>query len=701
MATIQPQKSSDVQLQVPVFQPAPTQMNTMPYPVQFTGTALSNGVDGVIKGLQAGFQLRHQLADMPNETKRAQLAGRYIDEANQAMDDYHQGKYDPLMAGLRSDASGATGMDFSRVPDMPMRDIQLQAGKQDLQKGQQQLGIGQRQITAADLGNLQTAQNIQLAREHTDFEKWKAGQALQGGFGRGTNQPPPMPPDSVSPEAQKAAQIVGTGQTVATPSPPQPTNTPPFSIDDAESYYLTHYGNDATSVNWVHPQQNQPGYYVVSRKGKDPVSLYPSIMASDPGDWRPSSAQSQTPAAGAPPVPSWATNAPLGQGAQDQDLALEMGTFTDTPQAQQQRAQGSQPLPSVAVTGPQMPQAPVVQGQSSADDRPMLNLASFADTPNSARDRDPVEVRNGVKVYMDPYQNRKYIVSPGGGDKGELRFYDGDPSDKPTMIPNPTYDADQDIIKHAVAAGMDPQKMSRAQIITELSKQENAKLHNYVPEQKQKELDGMYGVMQAQVDLRDALHDLKPGEINVISEGWDNVKRKWGNLVGQQVDPNHTRVYQAYNQIKSAIRVAEDGKTLTPGEAQDLLAKVGSPSDSDFKQKMDKLASNLQDKYVLMTHGAQSAGYKVPDTTLDIANAIALQKEQRGEGKFSKKLIESNEKAAGVASADATSTAEPASNNSPIVIDPRNKEAAAAAYEKLAPKDRYINALDGKIYKKQ
>jgi hypothetical protein len=650
MATIQPQRSSDVQLQVPIFQPAPTQMNTMPYPVQFTGTGLSNAIDGVMKGLQAGFQLRHQIADMPNETKRAQLAGRYIDEANQAMDDYHQGKYNPLMAGLRSDATGATGMDFSRVPDMPMRDIQLQSGRQDLQKGQQQLGMGQRQVTAADLSNLQTAQNIQLAREHTDFEKWKAGQALQGGFGRATNEPPPQPPVSLSPEAQKAAQIVGTGQTV--PPPPAPvTNTPPFTIDEAKRYYSTHYGDDLKSVNWDYPKGDQPGKFIITRKDGATVPLHPEVMASDPGDQTKWKAAPQALPAAAPPTPE-----------QVQSMAQPVATGP----AAQPPVPPAVPkvLPQPSVTGASMP-APPVQGQPSADDRPMINLASFTDTPNSARDKEPVEVRNGVKVYFDPYQNRKYITSPGGGEKGELRFYDGDPSDRPTLIPNTNYDADQEIIKHAIAAGLDPQKMSRAQIIAELSKRVNAQNPNHVPPANQKELDGMYGVMQAQVDLRDALHDINPGEINVISEGWDNVKRKWGNVIGQQVDPNHTRVYQAYNQIRSAIRVAEDGKTLTPGEAQDLLAKVGSPSDSDFKQKMDKLASNLQDKYVKMVHGAQSVGYHVQDSDLDIANAIALEKEQRGEGKFSKKLIESNEKAAAGPSADANSASATAATPEP------------------------------------
>lgn len=683
MAAIQPQKSSDVQLQVPVFQPAPTQMNTMPYPVQFTGTGLSNAIDGALKGLQAGFQLRHQIADMPNETKRAQLAGRYIDEASKAMDDYHQGKYDPLMAGLKSDASGATGMDFSKVPDMPMRE--------------QQLGLGQRQITQADLSNLQTAQNIQLARELMDFEKWKSGQTLQGGFGRGTNQPPPMPPDSVSPEAQRAAQIVGVGKDVAAPTGAplqnQPTQdwTSPWSTDEARQYFKDNHGTNAVDATW----DWKNGKYDILLKDGTSVPQYPSVMKAHPGNWTPpqKDEESSAPMAVPPPTPEQVQNMaqPVATGHAARPLVPSVVANANV-------------LPQPTVTGASMP-APPMQGQALADDRPMLNLASFSDTPNSARDRDPVEVRNGVKVYMDPYQNRKYIVSPGGGEKGELRFYDGDPSDKPPiMIPNPTYDADQDIIKHAVAAGMDPQKMSRAQIITELSKQENAKLHNYVPEQKQKELDGMYGVMQAQVDLRDAMHDLKPGEINVISEGWDNVKRKWGNVVGQQVNPNHTRVYQAYNQIRSAIRVAEDGKTLTPGEAQDLLAKVGSPSDSDFKQKMDKLASNLQDKYVLMVHGAQNVGYKVPDTNLDIANAIALQKEQRGEGKFSKKLVESNEKSAQGSSTDANSatatgaTPEPSTGalDAPTTVV---HVTSKAQFDALPPKTVFIDSSGKKKMK--
>jgi hypothetical protein len=630
-------------------------MNTMPYPVQFTGTGLSNAIDGVMKGLQAGFQLRHQIADMPNETKRAQLAGRYIDEANQAMDDYHQGKYNPLMAGLRSDASGATGMDFSRVPDMPMRDIQLQAGRQDLQKGQQQLGMGQRQVTAADLSNLQTAQNIQLAREHTDFEKWKAGQALQGGFGRATNEPPPMPPASVSPEAQRAAQIVGTAQDVAAPTGApvqnQPTQdwTAPWSTDEARQYFKDNHGTNAVDATW----DWKNGKYDILLKDGTSVPQYPSVMKAHPGNWTPpqKEEESSAPMAVPPPTPE-----------QVQSMAQPVATGPVAQPAVPSVV--ANVLPQPMVTGASMP-APAAQGQASSDDRPMINLASFTDTPNSERDREPVEVRNGVKVYMDPYQNRKYIVSPGGGEKGELRFYDGDPSDKPKLIPNTNYDADQEIIKHAIAAGLDPQKMSRAQIIAELSKQVNAQHPNHLPPANQKELDSMYGVMQAQVDLRDAMHDLNPGEINVLSEGWDNVKRKWGNVIGQQVDPNHTRVYQAYNQIRSAIRVAEDGKTLTPGEAQDLLAKVGSPSDSDFKQKMDKLASNLQDKYVLMVHGAQQVGYKVPDTALEIANAIALEKEQRGEGKFSKKLIESNEKAAAGPSADANSASATAATPEP------------------------------------
>jgi hypothetical protein len=682
MATIQPQKSSDIQLQVPVFQPAPTQMNTMPYPVQFTGTGFSNAIDGVLKGLQAGFQFRHQLADMPNETKRAQLAGRYIDEANKAMDDYHQGKYDPLAAGLSSDASGATGMNFSRVPDMPMRDIQLQAGQQDLQKGQQQLGMGQRQITGADLSNLKSAQSIGLSREQMDFEKWKAGQALQGGFGRGTNQPPPMPPASVSPEAQKAAQIVGTGQTaVATPTPV--TNTPPFTIDEAKRYYATHYGDDLKSVNWDYPKGDQPGKFIITRKDGATVPLHPEVMASDPGDQSKWQAAPQAQPAAAPPTP-------------EQVQSMAQPVTTGSPAQPAVPSVVANVLPQPTVTGASMP-APPAQGQALSDDRPMLNLASFSDTPNSAKDREPVEVRNGVKVYMDPYQNRKYIVSPGGGEKGEFRFYEGDPPDKPPiMIPNQNYDADQEIIKHAIGAGMDPQKMSRAQIITGLSKIENAKLNNYVTPENQKELDGMYGVMQAQVDLRDALHDLKPGEINVISEGWDNVKRKWGNVVGQQVDPNHTRVYQAYNQIKSAIRVAEDGKTLTPGEAQDLLAKVGSPSDSDFKQKMDKLASNLQDKYVKMVHGAQGVGRRVEDSDLDIANAIALQKEQRGEGKFSKKLIESNQKAAAASSADATPEPSTGALNAPTtVVHVTSKE----QFDALPPNTVFIDSSGKKKMK--
>jgi hypothetical protein len=585
------------------------------------------------------------------------------------------------MAGLRSDASGATGMDFSRVPDMPMRDIQLQAGQQDLQKGQQQLGMGQRQATAADLANLQTSQNIQLAREHTDFEKWKAGQALQGGFGRGTNQPPPMPPASMSPEAQKAAQIVGTGQTVATPPPPV-TNTPPFTIDEAKRYYATHYGDDLKSVNWDYPKGDQPGKFIITRKDGATVPLHPEVMVSDPGDRSKWQAAPEAQPAAAPPTPDQVQSA-------TQPVATRPAAQPPVPSA------FAKVLPQPMVTGASMP-VPPAQGQASEDDRPMLNLASFTDTPNSERDREPVEVRNGVKVYMDPYRNRKYITSPGGGERGELRFYDGDPSDKPILIPNTSYDADQEIIKHAIAAGMDPQKMSRAQIIAELSKQVNAQHPNHLPEQNQKELNGMYGVMQAQVDLRDALHDIKPGEINVISEGWDNVKRKWGNVVGQQVDPKHTRVYQAYNQIRSAIRVAEDGKTLTPGEAQDLLAKVGSPSDSDFKQKMDKLASNLQDKYVLMVHGAQQVGYKVPDTTLDIANAIALQKEQRGEGKFSKKLIESNEKAEAGSSADAPPEPSTGAINAPTTVV---HVTSKAQFDALPPNTVFVDSSGKKKMK--
>jgi hypothetical protein len=729
MAVIQPQKSSDVQLQVPVFQPAPTQMNTMPYPVQFTGTALSNGIDGVLKGLQAGFQLRHQLADMPNEDKRAKLAGRYIDEANKAMDDYHQGKYDPLAAGLSSDASGATGMNFSKIPDLPMRNLQLQGGQMDLLRG----------ASAID------AQNAQTRLTNTEANlapyKYRTGlDALAGRPGPQVNDQAPasaltsaaqnlavngQPGQSVLPPLPVAggARVVQNGvpQNV-TPQAAQPTNTPPFSIDDAESYYLTHYGNDATSVNWVHPQSNQPGYYVVSRKGKDPVQLYPSIMASDPGDWRPSSAQSQTPAAGAPPVPSWATNAPLGQGAQDEDLAYETGPSTDTPQAQQ-RAQGAAmpPLPNNAV--PNLPAAnapapnkfappswPPGDPSGANGQQPPVGELSLTSMGDGASTRTPLEKRPAYLVNGKPltdangnvqvYANSvgyPYVVTDSTGPYTEKRMSPdpAGPGWKQYEVPKPGAESlklmDQIITEHGL--------IPKGKTINDMSYYDKTDaVRNYAnfqngkdPSEKQaQELSDYRSLLADGQQLKQLASTMDPGQFNFLSAWKAGAQNALGGLLGSP-DPKRVAMGQLLSRFQNNLAQVRNGARITDTDVGRINAEIGTMNQRTFPQTFENELDFFRQKYLDAITGAQVGRIRLPTNELHFASLQDDILHRKGKGAAQLAAQAAQQEGVGDSSAQAaqpasTPSASPAQNsgNLPLVT-------TKAQFDALKPGDHFID----------